>query len=189
MTLSMLLSLTIFLFPISEIALAILRRASKADSASRDRGSMWILWVVITLSVLGSIVFQRMDLGRMALSGNLLDVLALAVMICGLVIRWTAILTLGKFFTVNVAIGEDHRIVQSGLYRFVRHPSYTGLLVIFFGMGLAFHSWLSLATLILPIGAGLALRIAVEERALHAAFGADYDAYAARTWRLIPWVF
>jgi protein-S-isoprenylcysteine O-methyltransferase len=188
MTLSSFLSLAILLFPISEIALALVRRASNSDSLSRDRGSMWILWVTITLSVVGSIAAQRTGVGRMSIPAPLLNVPALSLMLCGLAIRWAAILTLGRYFTVNVAIARDHRIVQSGLYRFVRHPSYSGLLLAFVGMGLSFHNWLSLALLILPITGALALRIAVEERALRAAFGAEYEAYSARTWRLVPWL-
>jgi protein-S-isoprenylcysteine O-methyltransferase len=187
-TLSTLLSLIILLFPVSEVALAFRRRASRADSASQDRGSMWTLWVVITLSVIGAIAAQRGSIGRMSLPASLLNSLALSLLLCGLAIRWAAILTLGKYFTVNVAIARDHRIIQSGPYRFVRHPSYSGLLLAFVGMGLSFHNWLSLVILVVPIAAALALRIAVEERALRAAFGAEYDSYSARTWRLIPWL-
>ncbi len=149
---------------------------------------MLTLWAVVFVSVFGSIAAQRTSIGRMSLPASVIDPLALSLLLGGLAIRWAAILTLGKYFTVNVAIAPDHRIVQSGPYRFVRHPSYSGLLLAFVGMGLAFHSWLSLAILVLPITAALALRIVVEERALHAAFGAEYEAYAARTWRLVPWI-
>jgi len=188
MTQSTLLSLAMLLFPISEIALAFLRRASKTESTSQDRGTLWALWVVITLSVIGSIAAQRVNIGRMSLTASVLNPLALSLLLCGLAIRWAAILTLGKYFTISVAIARDHHIVQSGLYRSIRHPSYSGLLLAFVGMGLSFHNWLSLVILVLPIAAALALRIAVEERALRAAFGAEYEAYAARTWRLIPWL-
>ncbi len=149
---------------------------------------MWTLWAVITLSVAGSIAARRTGIGRMSLPASVLDPLALSLLLCGLAIRWAAILTLGRYFTVNVAIARDHRIVQAGLYRFVRHPSYSGLLLAFVGMGLSFHSWLSLGILVLPIAAALARRIGVEEQALRAAFGGEYEAYAARTWRLIPWI-
>ena len=64
-----------------------------------------------------------------------------------------------------------------------------GLLLAFVGVGLAFHSWLSLLVLLLPVSIALVRRIVVEEEALRAAFGAEYDAYAARTSRLIPWMY
>ncbi len=62
-----------------------------------------------------------------------------------------AILTLGRLFTVNVAIQADHSVVETGLYRFVRHPSYVGLLLTFVGLGVFFANWLSLFGLLVPI--------------------------------------
>jgi len=188
MTLSNVLSWTILLFPVSEVLLALRRRASRADSGRHDRGSLVALWVVITLAVTASILLQGVAWARLPWRAGLLDPIALVLLLGGLALRWTAILTLGRHFTVNVAIARDHRLVRSGPYRLVRHPSYTGLLVAFLGMGLAFHSWLSLAVLLLPVSAALAHRIAVEERALREAFGAEYDEWAARTWRLVPWI-
>ena len=188
MTLPAVLSTVIALFPVSEVLLALRRRASGAEAAARDRGSLRTLWVVITIAVTAAIALQRAPWGRVYVPSAVLDPVALALMLGGLALRWSAILVLGRQFTVNVAIRRDHRLVRSGPYRWVRHPSYTGLLVTFLGMGLSFHHWLSLLVLLVPIGAALARRIAVEEQALRAAFGAEYDDYSARTWRLLPWV-
>jgi len=188
MTLSTVLSWTILLFPVSEVLLALRRRASRADSGQRDRGSLLALWIVITLAVTASILLQGVAWARLPWRAAILDPLALALLVGGLVLRWVAILTLGRHFTVNVAIARDHRLVRSGPYRLVRHPSYTGLLVAFLGMGIAFHSWLSLAVLLVPVTAALAHRITIEEHALREAFGREYEDWAARTWRLLPWV-
>jgi protein-S-isoprenylcysteine O-methyltransferase len=146
------------------------------------------LWIVITLAVTASILLQGVRGGRLPWPAAVLDPLALALLLGGLALRWTAILTLGRHFTVNVAISSDHRLVRTGPYRVVRHPSYTGLLIAFLGMGLAFHNGWSLAVLLVPVGAALAHRISVEERALREAFGAEYEDYAAHTWRLVPWI-
>jgi protein-S-isoprenylcysteine O-methyltransferase len=189
MRLSALFSLAIFLFAASEMAMAFLRRAPRTASTARDRGSMWTLWAAIFLGVAAAIWCQFLRVGRMPWPASLLDPIGLLMLAGGLALRWAAILSLGRYFTVNVAIARDHRIVESGLYRYVRHPSYSGLLLAFFGMGLSFHSWISLAALLLPICAALARRIAVEEEALRAAFPAEYEAYAARTWKLVPWVY
>jgi len=115
--------------------------------------------------------------------------MSLLLLVGGLIFRWTAILTLGRFFTVNVAISDDHKIIESGLYRYLRHPSYTGLLQAFLGLGLAFRNWISLVILFLPIIPALLRRITVEERALSATFGVQYEEYCARTWRLLPWLY
>ena len=104
----------------------------------------------------------------------------------GLIVRWMAIITLGRFFTVDVAIRKDYALIQDGLYRYVRHPSYSGLLLAFFGLGLIYANWLSLISLMAPLILSINNRIAKEERALLAALGPAYAAYCARTKRLFP---
>ena len=96
---------------------------------------------------------------------------------------------LGRFFTPNVAIVTNHRLVGSGPYRFIRHLTYSGFLTIMFGFGLACANAASLCIMFLPVTSAVLWRIHVEERALTAAFGEQYRAYAARTKRLIPFVF
>jgi len=111
------------------------------------------------------------------------------VMLVALAIRWTAIFTLGKSFSSNVAIQDSQQITRTGLYRFVRHPSYLGLLLVFLAVGLHSRNWISLAVVIVPTTAALLYRIHVEEAALVKAFGDDYSAYARATKRLIPGVY
>lgn len=106
----------------------------------------------------------------------------------GIALRWWSIAVLGKFFTVDVAISDQHRVVDTGPYRFVRHPSYTGALVALLGLGLCLGNWLSMLCLMTPITAAFLWRIRVEERALVAALGENYLNYARRTKRLIPFV-
>jgi protein-S-isoprenylcysteine O-methyltransferase len=107
----------------------------------------------------------------------------------GLAIRWYAIVHLGRFFTVNVAIAADHRLIDTGPYRFVRHPSYTGALMAFFGLALCLANWLSLLVAVLPIFLVFLWRMHVEEDALLHAFGDRYRDYMKRTKRLVPPVY
>jgi protein-S-isoprenylcysteine O-methyltransferase Ste14 len=76
-------------------------------------------------------------------------------------------------------------LVTNGIYSVIRNPSYLGLLVSMLGWALAFRSGVGvlLVALILP---PLVARIRAEERLLRTQFGGEYDAYCARTWRLIP---
>lgn len=189
MTLARLLNLVIFCFPISELVLAFYRRASHRTATTRDRGSMVLLWGAIGVGVTAGVLSQNLTFGRIPVAATHLYLASLAILLLGLGIRWIAILSLGRFFTVNVAIAHDHRLVETGLYRFVRHPSYSGLLLAFLGMGLAFRNWLGLLLMLLPIAAALGRRISVEEAALRSAFGAEYEAYVARSWRLVPWIY
>jgi protein-S-isoprenylcysteine O-methyltransferase Ste14 len=110
-------------------------------------------------------------------------------MLLGLIIRWTAILTLRKYFTVDVSILEDHKIVKKGIYKYIRHPSYAGSLVSFLGLGLAFSNWLSSVVIIVPILTAFIYRIQVEEKALIQAFGEEYLDYSNTTKRLIPKIY
>jgi protein-S-isoprenylcysteine O-methyltransferase len=188
MILSRLLWLVAILFPISEIALAILKRAKSETAQVEDRGSMKLLWLTIGAAVALAIGCQWVVAARFTMSVRLDRVLAIMLMTGGLTIRWWSILTLGRLFTVNVAIQRDHAIVQKGLYKYIRHPSYTGLLLAFLGLGMYYANWLSLAALMAPITLAVANRIAKEEAVLRTALGAAYSDYCARTKRLIPWL-
>src|SRR5262245_52177059 len=94
-----------------------------------------------------------------------------------------------RFFTVDVAIHEGNELVTRGPCRCLRHPSYTGALLTTFGLGLTFGNWLALAAFVVPLAAALLARIHVEERALAEQFGDTWRAHAARTWRLVPFVW
>ena len=107
----------------------------------------------------------------------------------GLLVRAWSVLALGRFFRLSVSAHADHELVVRGPYRAVRHPSYAGATLVTVGAGLALGTLVGAAAgLVLPVGAYL-VRIAVEERALEETLGDDYRAYAARTARLIPFVW
>jgi len=110
-------------------------------------------------------------------------------LVVGLLLRWTAIFTLGRFFAADVAIHEGQLVVSAGPYRHVRHPSYTGLMLAFLGLGVFFDSWLSVAGLMIPITLAVMHRIRHEESVLVGALGPAYSTSCARTKQLIPWVW
>ena len=112
--------------------------------------------------------------------------IGLIVLAAGVTLRTWAILTLGRLFKFVVVIQDDHRVVAAGPYRLLRHPSYTGALAAFLGVGIALDNWLSMLTLVaLPLAAIL-VRIRVEEAELGTALGQEYRSYASRTRRLVP---
>ena len=106
----------------------------------------------------------------------------------GLWIRRSAMATLAAYFTYPVEIQADHRLVEEGLYRRIRHPGYLGQVLVFLGIGLALANWLSIVGLLVPVMVGFAWRIHVEETSLRARFGDPFDDYCRRSWRLIPWL-
>lgn len=178
--------IVVVLFPVSEITLAILKRADSQSAQSEDHGSMRLLWIAIALGVTSAVASQSIVSARLPFPSSWVRILALTFLLGGLAIRWASIVTLGRLFTVDVAVQKDHALVQAGLYRFVRHPSYSGLLLAFLGLGLFFANWLSLFVLMVPTTLAVINRIAKEERALLVALGPSYAAYCARTRRLFP---
>jgi protein-S-isoprenylcysteine O-methyltransferase Ste14 len=113
--------------------------------------------------------------------------LGLLLAVAGVAFRWYAIIRLGRFFETRVTVKADQVVVDTGPYRLVRHPSYTGMLLTLFGLLLSATNWLSLACFLLALP-GLAYRIAVEEQALAHGIGQPYRDYMRRTKRLIPYV-
>ncbi len=110
------------------------------------------------------------------------------LILAGVLVRQWSIAILGRFFSLTVRVAEDHRVVDKGPYRLVRHPSYAGALMTFVGLGLAVQSWGALLVLVVMFGLGFGYRIMVEEKTLASALGPDYASYMKRTKRLIPFI-
>jgi len=110
------------------------------------------------------------------------------LMVLGIVLRQWSMAVLGSFFSGTVGVQEGQKVVDKGPYRLVRHPSYTGGLLIFVGMGLALQSWGAVLLIVLIFGLAFGYRIYVEEKVLVSEFGEEYVEYAKRTKRLIPYI-
>jgi protein-S-isoprenylcysteine O-methyltransferase len=176
----------VILFPIFEIALAQIKRADAMTSQIEDRGSLRLLWIAITIGVTLGVAAQWVPSAGLPASRQAFRLIGSALILAGLTLRLVSILTLGRLFTVDVAIRSDHPVVEKGPYRFVRHPSYSGLLLAFIGLGVFFGSWLSILLLLVPIVLAVVNRVAKEERALLSSLGPPYAVYCARTKRFIP---
>jgi protein-S-isoprenylcysteine O-methyltransferase len=170
----------------SELVLAFTRRSS-AKGVSKDAYSLRILWVVIGLSIWFSI--RAPSIWPAAVLPPWCVPTGVALFVFGVVLRWYSIVHLGRFFTVDVAIAADHQLIDTGPYRSVRHPSYTGALLAFIGFAMALRSWASVLMISLPIALAFLYRINVEERALVQALGERYRDYIKRTKRLIPFIY
>jgi protein-S-isoprenylcysteine O-methyltransferase Ste14 len=116
-------------------------------------------------------------------------VLGLVLMGVGIAIRQWAVALLGPLFTIDVRVHPGQRVIDRGPYRWVRHPSYTGLIVTFLGIGFALGNWAALAVLAVVPTAGLVVRIRLEERALLDGLGDSYRRFAAGRPRLFPGVW
>ena len=189
MTLARIVQLVNLVWALSEVALVVFARRHRCSALPRDRGSRTLLWSAIGAGIAAGTAVQAVSAARIRMPEPWLLGVSLLFLVAGLAIRWTAILTLGRFFTTSVAIHQDHRLVRTGLFRLVRHPSYSGLLLLFLGMALSFGNWLSFAVILVPFLAALLYRIQVEESALVEALGQDYVEYRKSTKRLLPGIF
>jgi protein-S-isoprenylcysteine O-methyltransferase len=167
----------------------ILRGRRARAGVDRDRGSLAAFDVTGVLTIPAGIALGFTDIGRVSAGEPYPAAAGLVLLVAGTGLRWAAIRCLWSYFTVNVTILEGHRVVRSGLYRLVRHPSYTGLLARYLGLGLALANWLSLAVVFLPLLGATVYRIRVEEDALRERFGEEYLSYARETKRLVPGLF
>ncbi|HEX4039333.1 MAG TPA: isoprenylcysteine carboxylmethyltransferase family protein [Acidobacteriaceae bacterium] len=174
---------------IGEIAVAVFTYTRSRRGNVQDRGTQLLLWFVIIASFWIDGWMHNYFPADMPGRHTVLRPLAIALLALGLAVRATAILTLGRAFSANVAIRASQTLQRSGLYRFVRHPSYTGIEIIFLAAGLHSRTWACLAVCFIPPTIAVLYRIHVEEAALRRAFGADYDDYARSTKRLIPGVY
>ena len=184
------------IFFASEVLLTLTRRSRSKTGTKQDRSTLGMIWVVIALSIAAGIfVASSAFLWTAGLwmfelpAGPAVAVAAVVLFATGLLLRWWAIVTLGRFFTVDVTIEKDHELVERGPFRWVRHPSYTGVLLAFVGWAVTLWNWVAMAVVLVPIFVAFVRRMNVEEEALQRALGDRYAAYMRRTKRLIPGVY
>jgi protein-S-isoprenylcysteine O-methyltransferase Ste14 len=182
-----LIALAIALLALSVAAL--FAGGSLSPGVREDRGNRWVLFPIVVIGFLSAFVPAWTDRnGFWTIDGDATRWLGVLLFVVGGTLRLAPVFILGHRFSGLVAIQRGHALVTSGLYGVIRHPSYLGLLLGALGWALAFRSAVGLllvALLIPPIIA----RIRSEEALLHAHFGAEYDAYRAKTSRLIPGIY
>ena len=150
---------------------------------------MVLIWIVcLTCIWLGIVTAYRLPVWKFP-SPKIFYVLGFGLFGAGVAFRWYSIHYLGRFFTPNVTIVADHRLIDSGPYRFIRHPTYSGMLLILLGLGLSLGNIASMLIVFVPIFIALAWRIRIEEKVLLKAFGEQYRSYVERTRRLIPLIY
>jgi len=165
-----------------------IRLRSRSSTRTRDRGSRLVLIAGYWLAILAAFAFAfTMPSATIRWNRDIAFYFGAGMMLGGLLLRQYAIVTLGRLHTLDVTTGAGQPVVESGPYRWVRHPSYTGALLTAAGILLCSTNWLSLACYVLVLGA-YAYRIWVEEEALVEDLGEPYRAYMRRTKRLIPYL-
>lgn len=189
MDLSMLWTVLTWAWIASEVGILLFTRTRRSAGEVQDRGSIVILWVTLLASITLGRWFGETHPQTIFPGVHWLRPASVVIFAAALALRWTAVLTLGRSFSANVAIRSTQSLHKTGLYRLVRHPSYTGLIFILFALALRTRNWIGFAVVLIPPTVALLYRIHVEEAALRSAFGEEYAVYSRTTKRLIPGVY
>lgn len=171
-----------------EIILNRVLRSSSGDQPLKSKQSLTIIWIAaIAATAIGGNLAEYTSFPLTGWTG--IGWPGIGMILLGMIIRFIAIRSLGRFFTVDVAIRQGHMLKKDGMYKYVRHPAYSGSLLSFLGFAISLNNWVSLLIVVIPVTAAFLYRIRVEEAMLTASFGAEYEAYQRTTNRLLPGVY
>lgn len=171
-----------------EVFLNLTQRSKSKITTSSDKGSLWLLYGLITMGYALSFAIGTIKIGRIY-PWNTFFTIGMALFVIGFIIRIYSILTLKQYFTYSVTKVENHKIIETGLYEFIRHPGYLGQLIIFMGISISISNWLSILLMMIPVTLGYCYRIKVEEKFMTDQLGEDYQHYQDRTKRIIPLLY
>lgn len=163
-----------------------LRQQATSTAVRADQGSVWLIFGGMYLLILIAFFFSMNGIGRMP---SWVPVVGNAVMACGIVMRYSAITQLGRYFSLTVQISSHQTLLQTGWYHRIRHPAYTGGWLIAVGLGLSLDTWIG--TLVIAVGLLVIYRrrISVEEQALVQYFGSAYERYRQHTYYMFPGIW
>jgi protein-S-isoprenylcysteine O-methyltransferase len=122
-------------------------------------------------------------------NSNILFATGIFLISAGILLRFWSVQKLGKFFRSTIVIQEKHKLITTGPYKYLRNPSYIGVLLTFIGFGIGIGNWLSLISLFIIGLISFTRRISFENQALSKQFGNEYEKYQKKTWSPIPFIW
>lgn len=177
-----------YLYGFFEVFMNLRQNRKNTVAVSGDKGSLWLLYVLITIGYVLSFSIGATRIGRIY-HWDTFFAIGVVLIAIGLIVRIQSILTLKHYFTYSVAKIENHKLIETGLYKSIRHPGYLGQLTIFVGISTLLSNWLSILGMIIPIAIGYSYRINVEEKFMTEQLGQNYLDYKKRTRRIIPFLY
>jgi protein-S-isoprenylcysteine O-methyltransferase Ste14 len=143
--------------------------------------------IILTCGILVSLI-DFIVVQKMMYRFDLISFVGLVLLLTGLGLRSLSTRTLGRYFSPDVRILPEHKLIKVGVYKYVRHPIYLGTLLAYFSVPLLFHSLYGFFVMILKIPLTM-YRIKIEEQALLEKFGDEYRDYIKNSKKLIPYVY
>ncbi|MCM3569791.1 isoprenylcysteine carboxylmethyltransferase family protein [Neobacillus mesonae] len=180
--------ITFYLWVLSEIAILIKTKLQRKNTVSenKDKGSIRMIMIGIFLCLF---VTQLCNVLKLGIVPPTLSYAGTFIIIIGICIRLWAVAVLGRHFSLVVSVDAEQKIIQKGPFRVIRHPSYTGELLSFIGIGLAFHTWVGSLIMVGFFIIVFGYRMRIEEKALMESFPDDYPRYIQKTSKIIPFVW
>ena len=165
------------------------RAATSLEFGPFDRGSTRLLGVAFLVAVLTLLVAPVLNAVQLGGKGwTAVGWVGIGLMVGGIALRFWATRVLGRFYTRTLRTADDQQVIDHGPYRVLRHPGYSGDLLMWAGAGFATVNWVVATAVIVGMWGAYSYRIRCEEEMLRSALGRPYEAYMLRTWRLVPFV-
>ena len=179
----------LFVVLLAMTVVALFAGGNLSSGVREDRSNRWVIAVFSVVGLLDGYLPALTDrFNFWTIDHDTIRWLGVIAFAIGGSLRLWPVFVLGRRFSGLVAVQPGHALVTTGIYRFIRHPSYLGMLLTAFGWGLGFRAGvgLLLAAMLIPV---LIARMNSEERLLQSQFGEQYDDYRSRTSRLIPGIY
>lgn len=173
---------------LSETLLNRLLHSKSTDKQNADKNSLLIIWITVVAAIILA-MYISINYYFPIYPNVTIQYIGLGIIVLGIILRIAAVLSLGKFFTVDVTIREDHQLKKDGMYKYLRHPSYFASLLSFIGFGISINSWPGLLLIVVAVMTVFIFRIKIEEKILIGQFGREYMDYMKSTKGIIPFVY
>lgn len=185
----LLILLIVLLFTVSGIIINLRgKKTNEIITLEDDNKTLFLFRLIIPLSIVISLTCYFSGIG--SIKYNTLFIYAgYFLVLAGFIIRWISFLSLGPWFSVSVCIQKDQKLKTNGLYKKVRHPSYTGLIIYYWGLGLIMQNWISILVLVIFPFIVVFIRIKQEEKVMINHFSHNYQEYKKNTSRLFPYLY
>ena len=166
------------------------QEAKSLEFGPFDRGSTRLLGIAFLVAVLALLVAPVLNAFKFgAMAWTAVGWVGIGLMVGGLALRFWANRVLGRFYTRTLRAAVDQKVIDHGPYKVLRHPGYSGVLVMWAGAGLATLNWVAATAVIVGMCGAYSYRIRCEEEMLRSALGRPYETYMLRAWRLVPFVY
>ena len=179
----------LFFYWMFELYVALSRPSPQLERSAIDRSSLRLMWNVVGICMVITVLAARLLPQWHWPVPEWFHHLSVGIFLIGMSWRWKAILYLGKYFTVDISVQPRQPVIDTGPYRLIRHPAYLGSLLMFLGTGLTFAHPVAVLAMVVPTTLTFLYRMRIEEHLLLEKLGSPYQAYLARTKRLLPFLY